>query len=258
VIEICFASGSVFNVAGPDLVIFGTDNSAWGHGPYLVSTNFDAFANQVVVPASAATFTGESRYYWEPMGSVWVADVWATPLDLSSLGVPANAPVDRVRFNLSSGCLGIGALWYPNVGATYCTAGTTSHGCAAMVTGTGTASASASSGFDIRASNVEGQRMGLIFYGQSTGAWPWAIGSTSFVCVGAPVQRMGTTNSAGTLGACDGELLTDWNAFRSSHPNAVGSPFAAGQVFYAQAWFRDPGAVKGTSLSNAPQFFASP
>jgi hypothetical protein len=46
----------------------------------------------------------------------------------------------------------------------------------------------------------------------------------------------------------------DFNAWRAANPNALGSPFTAGQVFYAQGWFRDSGAAKGTNLSDGLRF----
>jgi hypothetical protein len=69
---------------------------------------------------------------------------------------------------------------------------------------------------------------------------------------------MGTQNSGGTLGNCDGTLSVDWNVFRATHPSALGAPFTAGRVVYAQGWFRDPPAPKTTSLSNGLIFMLCP
>jgi hypothetical protein len=52
----------------------------------------------------------------------------------------------------------------------YCTAGTTTHGCAPALTGTGTPSATRFDGFTLNCSGVEGQRMGLVFYGLAPAA----------------------------------------------------------------------------------------
>jgi hypothetical protein len=49
----------------------------------------------------------------------------------------------------------------------YCTSGTSGAGCAATMSATGFASASSTSGFVLTATNVEGQRAGLVFYGLS-------------------------------------------------------------------------------------------
>jgi hypothetical protein len=137
----------------------------------------------------------------------------------------------------------------------YCTAGTTSHGCVPSIGATGVASASASSGFTLHASNVEGQKQGIFFYGISGQvAFPWGIGSTSFLCVKTPTQRMSTQGSGGTNLQCDGSFTEDWNAYMAAHPTALGSPRFAGETFDAQAWFRDPPAPKTTNLTDALHF----
>ncbi|MCY3003113.1 MAG: hypothetical protein NTV21_15025 [Planctomycetota bacterium] len=136
----------------------------------------------------------------------------------------------------------------------YCTAGTTTNGCTPSMSAVGTPSAMAGSGFDLICSNSEGDRYGLILYGMAPTAVSWAINSTSLVCVAPPQRRTGAYSSGGALGTCTGTYTLDFNAFIASDPFALGSPFSAGRVFYAQAWFRDPGAPKGTNLSNGIQF----
>src|SRR5882672_1032522 len=138
--------------------------------------------------------------------------------------------------------------------AAYCTSSTTVHGCVPWMAGEGTPSSTAANGFDVVAYSVEGNRMGLIYYGFYAASAPWAIGSTSYRCVGYPVQRTGASNSGGTLGQCNGEFRVDFNAWIQANPLALGYPFVAGQVFYAQGWFRDSGAPKGTNLSNGLRF----
>lgn len=143
--------------------------------------------------------------------------------------------------------------------STYCTSGTTTNGCVPIVAGLGTPSATAADGFTIVAANVEGQKQGIIFYG-TTGqqATAWATGSNSFLCVKAPTQRMVTINSGGNANACNGTLATDWNYFMANTPSALGNPRMIGQAFDAQAWFRDPPAVKTTNLSAAVHFTLGP
>ncbi len=141
----------------------------------------------------------------------------------------------------------------------YCTAGTTSNGCVPSISGSGTASASASSGFTISVANVEGQRSGLLFYGiNGAVAATWGTGGNSVLCVKNPTQRMGSQSSGGTVGGCDGVLAEDWNAYRFTNSGALGNPYAGGELVWAQAWFRDPPAVKTTNLSNALQFVVCP
>jgi hypothetical protein len=144
---------------------------------------------------------------------------------------------------------------------TYCTAGTSTHGCSAAIGGVGNASATASTGFNITVSDVEGQKSGIIFYGiNNSGFTPtvWGNGGASYLCAKAPLQRTGVQNSGGTFTACNGVLSLDWNGFRATHPTALGSPFTAGMNVFAQGWFRDPPAAKTTNLSNGLQFVVGP
>jgi hypothetical protein len=138
--------------------------------------------------------------------------------------------------------------------STYCTAGTTVHGCVPSIGGVGAPSSQATSGFDIVVSNMPGQRFGTIFYGFYAGAVPWAPFSPSFQCIAFPIQRTGDRQSGGTAGQCNGELRLDFNAWRTANPGALGSPYVAGQVIHAQGWFRDPGAPKQTNLSDGLRF----
>lgn len=140
----------------------------------------------------------------------------------------------------------------------YCTAGTTSHGCVPNIGYTGTPSASASSGFALSVNQVEGQKQGLFFYGVSGPiASPWGTGS-SLLCVKPPTQRMPVQFSGGVLNTCSGSFASDWNQFAATNPGALGSPFAGGEHVFAQAWFRDPLATKTTNLSNGLSFVVEP
>jgi hypothetical protein len=167
----------------------------------------------------------------------------------------------RVRASDEHGNVGLSAtLGYVATGCTgnvvaYCTAGTSTSGCAPVIAGSGTPSASASSGFTIGVVNLDGQKSGVIFYGiNGRNNLVWATGSSSFLCVKVPVQRTGTQSSGGTAGLCDGAFGIDWNAYMSSNPAALGQPLIAGTVFDAQAWYRDPPAPKATNLSGGLEF----
>ncbi len=141
----------------------------------------------------------------------------------------------------------------------YCTAGTSTNGCVPSISGVGAPSASAASGFTIDVANIEGQKQGLIFYGVAgQAATPWAPSSSSFLCVKSPTQRLPAQSSGGTAGACDGAFSQDWLAFIAANPSALGTPLSAGQVVNAQAWYRDPPAVKTTNLSNGLEFTLTP
>ena len=136
----------------------------------------------------------------------------------------------------------------------YCTAGTTTHGCRASIAASANPSVSLANPCNLSVSNVEGQKSGILFYGNDNATFmpaPWAPSSTSFLCVKPPTQRTPIQDSGGTLNACDGSYLLDWNAYQSANPSALGNPWNVGGNVYVQAWFRDPPAPKSTNLSNA-------
>lgn len=151
------------------------------------------------------------------------------------------------------------ARWGRTCGVeTYCTSGVTSSGCTPTIHAAGTPSAGGAGSFTLDVSSVEGQRTGHLFYG-ITGPHSSTWGQSShFLCVKAPTQRTGTHPSGGTAGACDGALQLDWNAYLAAHPGALGAPFAAGDVVWAQGYFRDPAGPKTTALSNALSFTICP
>jgi hypothetical protein len=136
--------------------------------------------------------------------------------------------------------------------ASFCQTSITTNGCTPDLFTTGCASVSAGSGFSLVLDQVEGQRSGLFFYAEWEYFWPtpWTPGSSSYICVGVPRQRTAMLQSAGTAGACDGQLALDFLTWSAAHPTALGMPLHAGQSLYFQAWFRDPPAPKGTNLSN--------
>jgi hypothetical protein len=146
------------------------------------------------------------------------------------------------------------------VTSVFCSAGTTTNGCAASISGVGTPSASSGSGFTIAVAAVEGQKQGIVFYGVDNSGFaplPWGT-SSSFLCVKQPTQRTPPQSSGGALNACNGAIALDWNAFVAANPSALGQPFTAGQHVFAQAWFRDPPSPKTTHLSNALEFVVQP
>ncbi len=141
--------------------------------------------------------------------------------------------------------------------ANYCTATTSSNGCAANMVALGHASASNTAPFLIRAQGVDGQRAGLVFYGVAgAAAAPW--GPNGWLCVKAPTQRTSAQSSQGVAGACDGELALDWNDFIAAHAGALGQPFSGGETVWAQSWWRDPPSAKSTALSDGLAFVVMP
>gem|GEM_PF-6729423 len=113
--------------------------------------------------------------------------------------------------------------------ASYCTAGTTTHGCTPTISGVIIPRANASSSFTLVVTGVEGDKAGLIFYGAG-GAQAVPFGSgVSTLCIASPLQRTPVMSSGGTSGMCDGVLSLDWNQFRSTHPEALSLQPLAGR-----------------------------
>lgn len=142
----------------------------------------------------------------------------------------------------------------------FCTAGVSTNGCVPTISASSAPSASLASSCVLSVNNVEGQKVGLLFYGvDNSGFTPlaWGAGS-SFLCIKSPTQRMTTQNSGGTSGLCDGSLTNDWDAFLAANPGGLGAPFAVGDKLYAQAWYRDPPASKTTNLSDALELTYAP
>ncbi len=146
----------------------------------------------------------------------------------------------------------------PNV-ISHCTAGTTTNGCTATMSATGTPSLAAAAGFVLRATGVEGQKTGLLFYGIfGPNNAAWAPGSSSRLCARSPVQRLSSSSTGGTANLCNGVIAQDSRAYLAAHPGSLGQPFAPGVVVNAQAWLRDPPAPGMTNLSNGLQFTMCP
>jgi hypothetical protein len=225
----------------------------WGVNSGYPDATLDFYdINNNLIGSVTATIPADCSWNW---GGWQTNGAAIRRIDIKGLNPYGGGFVDMDDMELTLG--GGGCSSTPTA---YCTSGTTTNGCNSTISGTGTASASATSGFNITAANVEGQKQGILFYGiNNTGFTPtvWGTGS-SYLCVKAPTQRTGVQNSGGTVNACDGALSLDWNAYRAANPSALGNPFSAGQNVYAQAWFRDPPAPKTTSLSNALQFTLCP
>jgi hypothetical protein len=142
----------------------------------------------------------------------------------------------------------------------YCTAGISASGCQAQLSASGSASASATSGFELQAAGVEGDKDGLFFFGtngRQTNSWG---NGSSYQCVVPPVVRGGLLAGAGTPGQCDGFLSQDLNAlWCSTCPKPLKNP-GPGAVVQAQLWYRDPFNTSNqtTGLSDALEFLVHP
>jgi len=268
----------ILEVTGPTqwkVVAIGTPRASTSTG---VQTH--PFASQAGITALSAgkQYTiGITHRDYSFSGGVATPGALTGPLvDFSGYGITTD-PWSYVSGTLNIGTLiGTGGFAIDNLGftgriysvsfqfgtsvpTTYCTPGTTSSGCAATMSYAGSAHVSATAGFQLRVNNVEPNKQGLIFFGVSGRAIsPWAPGSSSFLCVKSPTQRMSLLNSNGLPGLCNGAFNIDWLTWLAANPGALGTPFSSGVVVNAQAWFRDPPAAKTTNLSNALEFVTAP
>lgn len=141
----------------------------------------------------------------------------------------------------------------------YCTAGTSGNGCQPTINASANPSAAYASACSIQVSGLDGQRNGAIFYGLQPFPQLWCFSSgTSYLCVQVPTYRSAAQSSGGTVGACDGSMALDWNAFMQASPNALGQPWLIGDKAYFQCWYRDPSSCRFSSMSNAVELTVGP
>jgi len=227
----------------------GNDNTFAGTSWDPSSTNAPSdyvFANLVVAPLLATEGSFDNFLGQDPNGT------W-------TLTIADDAGGDHGLLNQWD--LTISTCGCSSAVANYCTSSTTTNLCNPVMSASNTtASIAAGPGsFVLTCNQVEGAKFGLVFYGIAgqNGA-SWGVGGTSFLCVKSPTQRTPSVNSGGTGGLCDGVLSVDFFAYMAGNPTALGQPIAAGQVYDAQTWFRDPPAVKTTNLSDGIEFTLCP
>ena len=179
--------------------------------------------------------------------------------DINSDGVPDLAVSDAVAGASSDGSVTILSGYGPGF-VNYCSAGTSSSGCQASISGSGVPSATQAGGFTLSASNVEGKAKGLFFFsvnGRQANAWG---NGTSFQCATPPVRRASIQSGTGTNGQCDGAISQDLNAlWCPACPKPQHNP-GAGAMVQAQLWYRDAFSTSNqtTSLSDALEFMVLP
>jgi hypothetical protein len=246
----------------------------YGAVDFNVKPSIDAVSGGVPLTITGINFNATDNEVWfTQVGSGGNGTpVKATGLASSAGGTqivinspPANAGPGQVHVKIPGTAhttLSNSWPWDPTTpacGATsnYCTPGTSASGCQAVMSASGTASATAPSGFTVMASNVEGDKDGLFFYGtggQQANSWG---NGTSFQCVVPPVFRAGLLAGVGTAGACDGSFSQDLNALWSSNP--LKNP-GEGVEVNCQLWHRDPFNTSNqtTSLSDGLSFILCP
>lgn len=140
----------------------------------------------------------------------------------------------------------------------YCSTATSTAGCVPTVSITGCPSASASSGCFVQGSLLPGGKQAIAIYGLVPTSVAYGFGSSSTICVAAPRQRTLNLPTGGAAASCEGTYSFDWLDYVATHPNSPGQPLQAGQTFYAQIWYRDPGAVLNSNLTGGVAFTLCP
>jgi Tol biopolymer transport system component len=139
----------------------------------------------------------------------------------------------------------------------YCTAGTSSIGCAAALGFSGTPSASAATGFAIHAANLRNHTAASLFY--TTAGSQAAPFSSGVLCLHSPLRRLPIQNSGGSTSGtdCTGSVLIDFNARIAS---GIDPLLIAGRYVWIQCWSRDPGfaPTNNINLSDALWFGIQP
>ena len=224
---------------------FAPDNYLPGNGGSPWQTNVEVIGSaDGVQTVGALDWPAAGHTHLETYAKHTVLVTAGTPLDIF---VTAGAP--NLGFGSLNGIQIVEAVLPP---VNFCTAGTSSNGCIPILSASANPNVALSNNCLLSASNLEGQKTGLLFYGiNNSGFVPQTWGSgTSFLCVKAPTQRTTTQPTGGIAGLCDGSMMLDFGAFQLSNPGSLGQPFAVGNKVYAQAWYRDPPAPKTTNLSN--------
>jgi hypothetical protein len=210
------------------------------------------------VPTTTDIVTGTYKQYFNP---TWISNSQLAAIantDMSA--IPIVPGVWKLTlYDWAAGDSGTFDHWemsgdMNSAPTSFCTAGTSSHGCVPSISCAVQPNVTLTGACAITVSNVEGQKSGIIFYGVNNTGFsptPWAVGSSSYLCVKGPTQRMSVVNSGGTLGACDGALVQDFHVYLNANPGSVGQPFVSGNDVFVQGWYRDPPATKTTNLSNA-------
>jgi hypothetical protein len=134
-----------------------------------------------------------------------------------------------------------------NPAKSFCTAKINSQGCTPTAFPSGTPSMSGGS-FQVVATNVLNNKVGIMFWGLNSGAVPFQGGTK---CVLAPTVRTPIQNSGGNPPPddCSGKYSFTWT---TAYMTSKG--LSPGDTVYAQFWSRDPTAPWTTGLTDAVKF----
>jgi len=139
----------------------------------------------------------------------------------------------------------------------YCTAKVNSLGCAPAIGSAGIPSAAASSGFSVSATDVRNQKVGILLY--TLDGRVVAPFQGGWLCLASPIRRTPEASSGGNaLPAqdCSGNWSLDMSAFAAGVLGGTPEPAlrVPGTTVHCQWWGRDPGALAGSSLTDALQY----
>ncbi len=218
------------------------------NGPFNLSAWGGVTYSNVSGGAPGAGNIDVDPQFWNPAALDWRLAPSSPCIDS---GDPALLDPDGSRADMgarpysASDCLGPVA---------YCLGGTSSDGaCSPTLELVGAPSVQVASGCVLRASGLPGARMGGVVLGLvGEQHRPW--GSTSFSCVAPPRIRSAAQLASSSSGACDGSFEVDLFAWLAAH----GLSLAPGTIAWAQAWYRDPAAARGSNFSSALRFGLCP
>ncbi|MCE9594680.1 MAG: hypothetical protein K8S98_10855 [Planctomycetes bacterium] len=114
----------------------------------------------------------------------------------------------------------------------FCAGKVSGQGCHPIIASNGLPSLSQASGFTIEGLSIKRNVPGLLFYGSTPSKAPFMGGT---LCVTPPLKRCNVLFAGGSTN-CTGHFTLDFNAWiAGGHAPSV----AAGDVVYAQYWYRD-------------------
>jgi hypothetical protein len=207
-----------------------------------------------------------SGYYLYELAFDFSDQLWA----LVRRDVPHPAPDEYQLYQIDT-VFGVATLisvllgpgWYAGLAfvpqasvINYCSAKANSLGCLPTIQGDGYPSVSASTGFDLRATDVASQSNGVLVFGAyGAAATPFGGGT---LCVRSPYRRSAVVSSGGSsppYSDCSGVWNLDFNTWLAEHV-----PVPAGIQIFAQWIGRDSGfaAPNNWSLSDALRFTLRP
>lgn len=137
----------------------------------------------------------------------------------------------------------------PQPATVYCTGKVNSQGCTPSLTPDAGFPSLSSGPWNINASDLINNKLGIFFYGFGSASTPFQGGT---LCVAPPVTRTSVQDSAGNSPPddCSGTMTLDVTATVPS--------LLVPTVVYVQVWGRDPAASFGSSLSNAVETVVCP